>query len=132
MSDVGARVADRVTSLVGSWQFIIIQSIILVAWIVMNCITWVAHWDPYPFILCNLALSFQAAFATPVILMSENRQAAKDRDTSERDLATDQKAERQIEMLLAHLDQQDHLMLDMLERIDALLEHRAVIEKKET
>ena len=66
------RIADVVTSTVGSWRFIIIQSCLLAIWIFLNVVAWVQHWDPYPSILLNLALSFQAAHATPFILMSQN------------------------------------------------------------
>lgn len=71
----GERVADVVTTWIGSWPFLIVQSLILVVWIVLNLVGWWRHWDPYPFILLNLALSFQAAYATPIIMMSQNRQA---------------------------------------------------------
>jgi uncharacterized membrane protein len=71
---VGDRVADFVAAWVGSWPFVIGQSVLLLGWMVVNVIGWWNHWDPYPFILLNLVLSFQAAFATPVILMSQNRQ----------------------------------------------------------
>ena len=72
---VGERVADFVAAGVGSWTFLIVQSVLLVIWIVLNFLNWNYHWDPYPFVLLNLILSFQAAFATPIILMSQNRQA---------------------------------------------------------
>ncbi len=72
---VGERIADGVAATVGSWPFIIIQSVILAIWMVLNIVAWVRHWDPYPFILLNLALSFQAAYASPIIMMSQNRAA---------------------------------------------------------
>lgn len=72
---LGERVADIVAATVGSWPFIIIQTLLLVAWMVLNVVGWINHWDPYPFILLNLALSFQAAYASPIIMMSQNRQA---------------------------------------------------------
>jgi uncharacterized membrane protein len=75
----GERIADGFATMMGSWAFIITQSLILAAWIVVNVVAWINHWDPYPFILLNLALSFQAAYAAPIIMMSQNRQAAKDR-----------------------------------------------------
>jgi uncharacterized membrane protein len=71
----GDRIADAFAHVVGSWKFIIIQSCILVVWVVLNVIGFIQHWDPYPFILLNLALSFQAAYASPIIMMSQNRQA---------------------------------------------------------
>src|SRR5579883_1536127 len=88
---LGARIADKVAAGVGSWPFIIIQSIILAAWITLNCIGWIAHWDSYPFILLNLALSFQAAYSAPFVMMSQNRQAEKDRLTAQNDYITDTK-----------------------------------------
>ncbi|MGY3618151.1 DUF1003 domain-containing protein [Bradyrhizobium sp. USDA 10063] len=63
----------------GSWSFIIVQSVILFAWITANLVGAMKGWDPYPFILLNLALSFQAAYAAPVIMMSQNRQQDIDR-----------------------------------------------------
>ena len=71
----GDRVADGFAHIIGSWKFIIIQSVILAAWVILNVIAFIRHWDPYPFILLNLALSFQAAYASPIIMMSQNRQA---------------------------------------------------------
>jgi uncharacterized membrane protein len=70
----GERVADRFAAVVGSWPFIVAQSVILGAWVVVNVAAWCYHWDPYPFILLNLVLSFQAAYASPIIMMSQNRQ----------------------------------------------------------
>jgi len=73
---VGERVADAVAYWVGSWAFVVIQSLLLAVWLMVNFIHFAWQpWDPYPFVLLNLVLSFQAAFATPIILMSENRQA---------------------------------------------------------
>jgi uncharacterized membrane protein len=87
---VGERVADGVAARVGSWPFIITQSFLLGAWIVANAFL-IRDWlggrpfDPYPFILLNLVLSFQAAYTGPVVMMSQNRQAARDRDDAEHD-----------------------------------------------
>ncbi len=94
---VGEKLADRVTRIVGSWKFIIFQSCVLVFWIVLNVTAWINHWDPYPFILLNLTLSFQAAYTAPIILMSQNRMSEKDRQKAILDLATDRKAEKEIE-----------------------------------
>ncbi len=70
----GERVADGFAAVVGSWTFIIVQTILLAFWVMLNLIAWRHQWDPYPFILLNLALSFQAAYASPIIMMSQNRQ----------------------------------------------------------
>ena len=70
----GDRVADAFAAAVGSWTFIILQTVMLAVWVILNVLAWVSHWDPYPFILLNLVLSFQAAYAGPIIIMSQNRQ----------------------------------------------------------
>ena len=72
------RAADWVAALIGSWKFIITQSILLGIWVLLNAAAWIHHWDPYPFVLMNLMLSIQAAYAAPIIMMSQNRQAARD------------------------------------------------------
>jgi uncharacterized membrane protein len=103
-SSRGDKIADTVTEIVGSWRFIIIQSCLLTIWIILNITAWIVHWDPYPFILLNLALSFQAAYATPFILMSQNRQSTIDRENAQQDLDCDIKAEMEIELLHEKLD----------------------------
>jgi uncharacterized membrane protein len=103
-SSRGGRFADAVTNTVGSWRFILIQSSLLMLWILLNVMAWGQHWDPYPFILLNLALSFQAAYATPFILMSQNRQSEIDRQRAQQDLDCDIKAEMEIELLHEKLD----------------------------
>ena len=95
----GQRIADRVAETMGSWTFIIIQSTILLAWIILNVVAYMNHWDPYPFILLNLGLSFQAAYAAPIIMMSQNRQADKDRMQTRNDYEVDLKAEMEIMQL---------------------------------
>lgn len=101
---LGQRVADGVAATMGSWRFIIVQSAILLFWIVLNIAAWVAHWDPYPFILLNLALSFQAAYAAPFIMMSQNRQADIDRQQARNDYQVNVKAELEIELLHQKID----------------------------
>lgn len=100
----GQRVADWVATLVGSWRFIIIQSCLLVVWIVINVIAVIQHWDPYPFILLNLLLSFQAAYTAPLIMMSQNRQAVIDRRNAAHDYDINIKAELEIETLHEKID----------------------------
>ncbi|HEY2446753.1 MAG TPA: DUF1003 domain-containing protein [Rhizomicrobium sp.] len=102
---MGQRIADKVAATMGSWNFIIIQSAILLAWIVLNITAYVQRWDPYPFILLNLALSFQAAYAAPFIMMSQNRQQDIDRKAAENDYKINIKAELEIELLHQKLDQ---------------------------
>jgi uncharacterized membrane protein len=117
----GQRVADAVAATMGSWGFIIVQSIILALWIALNVIGWLNHWDPYPFILLNLALSFQAAYAAPFIMISQNRQAERDRHQANEDFRTNVEAEQRIEDLQRHLAA---IEINKLDRIIALLDER--------
>ena len=124
----GERLADRVAATVGSWRFIIIQSILLALWITLNLIAWVQHWDPYPFILLNLALSFQAAYSAPIIMMSQNRQSDLDRADMRQDCEVNLKAEIEIELLHDKLnllrDRYIPEILAQLQRIEERLEQR--------
>ena len=133
---LGQRIADRVAETMGSWTFIIIQSTILVAWIVLNVTAWIKAWDLYPFILLNLGLSFQAAYAAPIIMMSQNRQAEKDRMQTRNDYEVDLKAEMEIMQLhekfnelrdsyWSDLVQMQQRQIEMLERlVSQVCEHQ--------
>jgi uncharacterized membrane protein len=101
---LGDRVSDRVASTVGSWRFIIIQSVILAIWMFLNVTAYIEHWDPYPFILLNLVLSFQAAYTAPVIMMSQNRQGTIDRLSAQHDYDINIKSELEIELLHQKVD----------------------------
>ena len=102
---IGQKVADKVAAAMGSWPFIIVQTGILIVWIVLNVTAFMEKWDPYPFILLNLALSFQAAYAAPFIMMSQNRQQDIDRKEAENDHQINIKAELEIELLHQKVDQ---------------------------
>jgi uncharacterized membrane protein len=123
----GQRLADWVASVVGSWPFIVLQTLLLAAWIALNL--WLARhradaaFDPYPFILLNLVLSFQAAYTGPVVMMSQNRQADKDRRTAQHDLEVDRLAEREIRVLMEHLVHQDAIIYQTLDAARARSEH---------
>jgi uncharacterized membrane protein len=123
----GERIADGLAKVMGSWRFIILQSLVLGCWIAMNVAALVYRWDPYPFILLNLVLSFQAAYAAPIIMMSQNRQAAKDRLMAEQDYVLNVKAEEEVKAIMAHLEQQDEVMIDILRRLEA--QHEALMGK---
>jgi uncharacterized membrane protein len=119
----GQRIADAVAAMMGSWKFIIIQSVILLVWIVLNITAYVEKWDPYPFILLNLALSFQAAYAAPFIMMSQNRQQDIDRQAAEHDYQVNIKAELEIELLHQKIDElRDKEVLNLSESIKQLTE----------
>ena len=120
---MGQRIADKVAETMGSWTFIIIQSVILLIWVVLNVIGFIKAWDPYPFILLNLALSFQAAYAAPIIMMSQNRQQDIDRRAAENDYKINIKAELEIELLHHKLDQlREQEVLDLTKAVSDLTE----------
>jgi uncharacterized membrane protein len=96
---VGARIADRVTGFMGSWTFIVIQTVIVAFWVLGN-IYLLFHFDPYPFIFLNLAFSTQAAYAAPLILLASNRSSARDRMTLEHAAAEADIEDEQNERLL--------------------------------
>ncbi len=98
------RLSDAIAAIVGSWTFIIVQSTLLVTWMALNVVAWVQHWDPYPFILLNLVLSFQAAFTAPVLMMAQNRQADIDRHKAQLDYDVNLRAELDIEALHQKVD----------------------------
>jgi len=101
----GQRAADILTTWAGSWLFIILFGVFIVFWMVVNT-SWILFgqtWDPYPFILLNLALSCLAAIQAPIILMSQNREAQKDRLRSEYDYAVNRKSEKEIQEIQRQL-----------------------------
>ena len=114
----GQRAADTVANGMGSWCFILIQSGLLAVWIALNVVGFVARWDPYPFILLNLVMSFQAAYAAPIIMMSQNRQGQKDRLAAVHDYEINLCAEEEITAILRHLEYQDDLILHILHRME--------------
>jgi uncharacterized membrane protein len=97
---VGARVADRITGFMGSWPFIIIQTVLVALWLTANVILLSRPFDPFPFILLNLAFSTQAAYAAPLILLASNRASQRDRLTLEHAAAEGDLADAQNERLL--------------------------------
>jgi uncharacterized membrane protein len=107
------RAADILAAAVGSWMFIAIQSVFLVVWVVLNIAAWTYRWDPYPFILMNLALSLQAAYTAPIIMMSQNRQADRDRLEAHNDYELNKKTEVEIRAVLDHLAAQDRALVDI-------------------
>ena len=117
----GQRIADFVASTMGSWRFIIVQTTILFFWIVLNITAYIQRWDPYPFILLNLALSFQAAYAAPFIMMSQNRQQDIDRKKAEADFNINIKAELEIELLHQKIDElREKEVLSLTEAVRSL------------
>ena len=100
----GQKISDRVAKTVGSWKFIIIQSVCILGWIGYNSVNQTNVWDPYPYILLNLMLSFQAAYTAPAIMMSQNRLSEIDRRQATNDFEVNVKAELEIELLHQKID----------------------------
>ena len=115
-STMGDRVADHVAAFIGSWTFIIIQSAIFAIWVVINTL-WLFtayQFDPYPFILFNLFMSAEAAYSSPLILMSQNRQTQRDREQAQHDYETNVAAKEEIETILKELSRLEQQKLDKI------------------
>jgi uncharacterized membrane protein len=121
---LGHRVADALANLIGSWKFIIFQSVIFVIWVIANTL-WLLQayqFDPYPFILFNLFMSAEAAYASPLILMSQNRQAERDRHHAEIDYETNVAAKEEIETILRELSRLE------IEKLDRMMAHLGIAQ----
>jgi uncharacterized membrane protein len=116
----GDRMADAIAAVVGSWPFVLGQTALLAAWLIGNGLAGGRAWDPYPFILLNLLLSFQAAYAAPIIMMSQNRQEEIDRARAIADYRVNLRAEADITLLHEKIDllreQELAAVTDMLRR----------------
>jgi uncharacterized membrane protein len=118
------RLSDKLAGVMGSWQFIIFQSVIVLLWVIMNVMASLFRWDPYPFILLNLLFSTQAAYAAPIIMMSQNRQNQRDRIQAKEDFMTNISAKKEIEELQKELKR---LEIEKLDKLMAIVEN---IERK--
>jgi uncharacterized membrane protein len=117
---LGARVADQLAAAMGSWPFIIIQSVLLLVWVAINIwLIFGLHWDPYPFILLNLVLSLQATYAGPIVLLAGNRQSQKDRITLEHAADEADKGEEHITRILIEIKKNTELTLRILKELEA-------------
>ena len=115
----GQRIADAVANGMGSWAFIIGQSVFVVIWMALNVVGFIRHWDVYPFILLNLIFSTQAAYAAPIIMMAQNRQGQRDRVQAQADYDTNIEAKLEIESLQVQLTK---IETEKLDKIMAMLE----------
>ncbi|MGZ4035014.1 MAG: DUF1003 domain-containing protein [Bacteroidia bacterium] len=123
-STFGDRLADKVANGMGSWRFIIFQTILVGLWMGLNVIGFVAHWDVYPFILLNLLFSTQAAYAAPIIMMAQNRQNDRDRAQAAADYKTNLDAKEEIEAL------QKQLAMLETEKLDKIIQMIEEMKKK--
>jgi len=117
----GQRLADKVANGMGSWRFIIWQTIIVILWMAANVVGFIYHWDVYPYILLNLVFSTQAAYAAPIIMMAQNRQSDRDRVQADADYKTNCEAKKEIEELLKKLNS---IEIDKLDKILDILQKK--------
>lgn len=110
----GQRLADSVANFMGSWKFIVLQTVFVAVWMVLNIVAYTMHWDPYPFILLNLLFSTQAAYAAPIIMMSQNRASERDRVHAEEDYRTNVEAKQEIERLQLDLSRIENEKLNKI------------------
>ena len=121
----GERLADKLALGMGSWTFINVQTLVIIIWVILNLVGFIYHWDPYPFILLNLLFSVQAAYAAPVIMMSQNRQAERDRYQASADYKTNIEAKKEIEALqIAIARIENDKLNEILNRLKMLQETR--------
>jgi uncharacterized membrane protein len=125
----GERLADSIAAGIGSWRFLIIQTVAVILWVSLNIVGLVNHWDPFPFILLNLLFSVQAAYTGPVLLLAGNRQAQKDRLTLEHAADEADKADLQNVQILNAIKQISELTekntevtLTILRHVESLVE----------
>jgi len=121
---LGQRMADKIATIVGSWKFIIFQSMLLFGWGLLNVTAFVYHWDPYPFILMNLFLSLQAAYTAPILMMSQNRMAEKDRIEAHNDFQINQKTEEEVRVILDNLAAQNDALKEVLRVLNEQISKR--------
>jgi len=119
----GERLADLIAHHIGSWRFLIIQTILVVIWIGLNVIALASRWDPYPFVLLNLLFSVQAAYTGPVLLLSQNRSARRDRMLADLDFTNNEKGEQLIEAVLSEVLPNSRATLAIAAHLGIQVEH---------
>jgi uncharacterized membrane protein len=117
----GERLSDTITKVMGSWHFIIWQTVIVMLWMTLNIIGLVRHWDVYPFVLLNLIFSTQSAYAAPIIMMSQNRQNQRDREQALHDYQVNIAAKEEIEEIQRQLSK---IEVDKLDKILKILQDK--------
>ena len=124
-ADAFGRFAEGMARFLGTGRFIVGQTVLVIAWIILNTIGAIKHWDPYPFILLNLAFSTQAAYAAPLILLAQNRQDDRDRASIERDREVAARTQADTEFLARELAAVRLALADVVttEDLDNLMDH---------
>jgi uncharacterized membrane protein len=127
--DAFGRVSEAVARFLGTGRFLVVQSVLVLGWIVLNTVGFIHHWDPYPFILLNLAFSTQAAYAAPLILLAQNRQDDRDRAIIERDREVAARTQADAEFLARELAAVRLALADVL-TVEDFDERLARLEKR--
>lgn len=117
----GERLSDTITKVMGSWHFIIWQTVIVMLWMTLNIIGLVRHWDVHPFVLLNLIFSTQSAYAAPIIMMSQNRQNQRDREQALHDYQVNVAAKEEIEDIQRQLSK---IEVDKLDKILKIIQEK--------
>lgn len=117
----GESLADTIAAGIGSWKFLIIQTVAVLCWVGLNIVGLVSHWDPFPFILLNLLFSVQAAYTGPVLLLAGNRQAQKDRLTLEHAAEEADKADHQNVLILKAIEKNTELTVTILRHVEKMV-----------
>jgi uncharacterized membrane protein len=117
-ASLGERLADTIAAGIGSWRFLIIQTVAVIAWVTLNLVGFINHWDPFPFILLNLLFSVQAAYTGPVLLLAGNRQAQKDRLTLEHTAQEADKTDSQTLEILTKIAENTELTVQILTHLE--------------
>ena len=112
------RVADDLGRVVGSWTFVFVQVLVTGSWLVLNIVAQTNHWDRYPFLLLNLVVTFETALWASLVLMALNRAAGRDRMRAQQDYEQQVKVEEEMRTLMTHLEAQDELLLQVVQRLD--------------
>ena len=119
----GERLADAIAHHIGSWRFLIIQTVLVMIWITLNVFAVVSGWDPYPFVLLNLLFSVQAAYTGPVLLLSQNRSAQRDRMLDDLDFTNNEKGEQLVEAVLSEVLRNSRATLAIASHLGIELDH---------
>ena len=110
------HLAIAVAKLVGSWSFLIWQTVFIGGWMILNLIGWARNWDPYPFILMNLVLSLEGAYTAPLLMMAQNRDAERDRLMMQEDYETNRRAAEEVRRILDTLEQHGRLLAKLVDQ----------------
>ena len=112
------KAADWVAETVGSWKFIFFQTVVFAVWMFLNVSAWFYHWDPYPFILMNLAISIMTSYSASIILISQNLQERRDKVESRQHCLINEKAEEEARIILEHLAAQNRALAAIYDTVN--------------